>query len=134
LIAGIGLSLALYDQPKAGRRLGWTGWLLRIGAAAAVAALAQLAIFWLGEDYAAASFSNEVNFYYQHYRRYDFVRQWMDNTPGWERFVMVADMALGGLVLAVGMTLGITAAPRWAAWWRKTVDGNEGILRLKEGA
>jgi hypothetical protein len=124
LLVGVGVSLALYDQPRAGRRLGFAGWLLRLGIAALSGALAQAIIFWLGGDYEATSISRDANFYWQHYRRYDSIRIWMDNTLGWEQAVMIVDTALAGLVLALGMTFGLTAAPRWLTWWRKTTGGD----------
>ncbi|MBN2392976.1 MAG: CHAT domain-containing protein [Anaerolineae bacterium] len=125
LLVGVGLSLALYDQPRAGRRPGPGRWLLRLGVAGLAAALAQSFVFWVGGDYEAASFSFDANFYRQSYSRYDAIAQWMDRTPGWEQVVMTADTALASVVLALGMTLGLTAAPRWLAWWRKTVGGND---------
>jgi hypothetical protein len=49
----------------------------------------------------------------------------MDSTPNWEWIVMTVDSALAATVLVLGLTLGLTAAPRWLAWWRKTMGGNE---------
>jgi len=121
LLAGAGLSLALYGQPRAGRKLGLWGWFLRLGTAGLVGALAQAILFWIGSGYEATSFTLDANFYAQSYRRYDAIRRWMDATPGWETVVMVADTALASAVLAGGMTLGLTAAPRWLARWRKMV-------------
>jgi hypothetical protein len=125
LLAGVGVILALYDQPRAGRRLGLWRWLLRLGAAGLVAALAQSIIFCVGADYEATSISFGAAYYRQFYRRYDFIRLWMDSTPNWEWIVMTVDSALAATVLVLGLTLGLTAAPRWLAWWRKTMGGNE---------
>jgi hypothetical protein len=131
LLVGVGVSLALYDQPRAGRRLGLGGWLLRLGTATLTAALAQTIIFWVGGNYEATSISFDANYYFRFYRRYDVIRIWMENTLGWEQVVMTVDTALAGLVLTLGMTFGLTAAPRWLAWWRKTTGGDEG--KSKEG-
>jgi hypothetical protein len=125
LLAGVGLVLALYAQPRVGRRLGFWRWLLRLGTAGLAAGLAQSIIFWAGADYEATSISFDANYYRQFYRRYDFIRLWMDRTPNWEWVVMAVDSALAGMVLALGLTLGLTAAPRWLAWWRKTMGGND---------
>jgi hypothetical protein len=131
LLVGVGLGLALYDQPRSGRRLGMGGWLLRLGVVALTAALAQAIIFWVGGNYEATSISFDANYYWQHYRRYDVIRLWMDNTLGWEQAVMIVDTVLAGLVLALGMTLGLAASPRWLTWWRRTTGGDE--RKSKEG-
>ena len=120
LVAGAGLMLALYDQPRAGRKLG-LGWFLRLGGTGLAFALAQLIVVWLGGDYPATAVSQETQYYWRFFRRYDTIRLWMDNTAGWETIVMILDTTLVGVVLALGMTLGLAAAPRWLAWWWKHV-------------
>ncbi len=127
LVAGAGLMAALYDQPRTGRRLGPGRWLLRLGAAGFAFALAQSIVIWLGGEYPATAVSQEPMYYWQFFRRYDIVRLWMENTTGWERVVMMVDTNLVGIVLALGMTLGLAAAPRWLDWWWRKV-GRAGKL------
>jgi hypothetical protein len=121
LVAGAGLMAALYDQPRAGRRLGVGGWFLRLGGAGVAFALAQLIVVWLGGDYPATAISQESHYYWQFFRRYDAIRLWMDHTTAWETTVMMVDTTLVGVVLALGMTWGLAAAPRWLAWWWRQV-------------
>lgn len=132
VLVGIGVCVALYDQPRAGRQLGLVRWVLRLGTAMLAGALAQSIIFWLGADYEATSISFDDNFYFRFYRRHDFFRLWMESTTDWKQIVMTADTALAGLVLALGTTIGITAAPRWVVRWRNLVGKNGTVSGSKE--
>jgi len=84
-LVGIGLSLGLFRQPEAGWRLGPGGWLLRLGAAAALLAIAQLPVLcetalradgrpWLGNgEWLAASIIEPRQALVDIYRLYPFL-------------------------------------------------------------
>ncbi len=94
---GLGLSLALYDQPAAGWRLGPSGWLLRLGVAAVFAVLTQ-ALFDLATGIGVG-----------------ITIAWTRNTYssyGWPPILGFLDAALVGIVLAASITLGLVIAER----------------------
>jgi len=131
-LAGVGICAALYAQPQEGRRPGASGWTLRLAAAGLIAALAQWLVYAVGADHQAASFSFGANFYFMNYRRYEIVKNWMENTPGWEQIAMTADTAAAAIVLALGTLAGLRASPGLLAWWRSAVGEGRAVPVEKE--
>jgi hypothetical protein len=113
LLFGLGLSLAVYGLPPAGRRPGFGRILLHLVVAAAGAVLTQLtfiladkglaiAIAWPGTRY-NAYLSSLVE------------RGWpalAERVPRWADILGLVDAALVGAVLAGGIALGLSAALR----------------------
>jgi len=111
---GLGMSLALYGQPAAGWRQGFGRWILRLGSAIAGATLTQflfilagdkglgIAISWPGSRY-NAYFSSLLEHWWPGFA---------ERVPRWADLVGLADAALVGVVLTVGMTWGMHIARR----------------------
>jgi hypothetical protein len=110
---GLGLSLALYGQPAAGRRMGLGRALLRLGAAVTGSVLTQLtfvlagkglgiAIAWPGSRY-HAYLSSLVDSCWPGLA---------ERVPRWADYLGLVDAALVGAVLAGGITLGTYVALR----------------------
>jgi hypothetical protein len=97
-----------------------------------IAALAQWLVYAVGADHQAASFSFGANFYFMNYRRYEIVKNWMENTPGWEQIAMTADTAAAAIVLALGTLAGLRASPGLLAWWRSAVGEGRAVPVEKE--
>jgi hypothetical protein len=126
-VAGLGLAVALYDQPRAGWRLGGKSWLLRLVSVALIYALTQavfvaardrgpgIAIAWAGSFY-KAEFTRYVSAWWP---------QMMDPSSRWFDYLALVDAALVGVVLTVGITAGLVLAARWLAWWRSLVSRTE---------
>ena len=124
LVAGLGLSLALYGQPRVGLRLRIRSWLLRLTTAALTFVLAQavsivtrdkgggIAIAWTGNFYRAALSGSEMLWWQQIITSY----------PQWFDYLALLDAALVGIFLTIGITAGLVLAGAWLAWWRRLVN------------
>jgi hypothetical protein len=122
--AALGLSLALYNQPRAGWRLGIVGWLGRLGIAALSFALIQwafiaaknqgpgIAIAWAGSFYRANLSWIGLAWWQQLTQR----------APQWYDYLALADAALVGIVLTVGITAGLVVAADRSARWRDLTE------------
>lgn len=124
--AGLGLAAALYRQPEAGLHLGVLGWAWRLGIAVLTFLIAQaipivaqwidphaivngIAVAWNGAHYEAAYYDLNV-------WGLDLVKLL---TRRWFDIFALADAALLGVVLAVGMTLGLVAANNRLRRWQE---------------
>jgi hypothetical protein len=107
-VLGLGLSLALYGQPRAGRRLGAGSALLRLGVVAGISAAIQAVFLWVPDTGAALDVALSVNFYEAFFRD-TAVSAWLD-------WISLLDAALAGAVLAVGLTEGLGLANRLVLW------------------
>lgn len=131
--AGWTLAAALYRQPEAGLHLGVIGWAWRLGIAAvsfvvlqAIPIVAELAgarekmngivIAWDGAHYEPAYY--DLNIIGMGMLR--------DLVPHWFDFCGLADAALLGIVLTVGMTVGLVVANSRLLRWQE--------LRAQAGA
>jgi hypothetical protein len=92
-VAGLGLSLALYNQPHAGWHMGILRWLLRLGVAALAFALTQAILIHNGGEYALAivRFSSALE--------HDTASK-----------LALMDAALVAMVLTIGITAGLRLA------------------------
>ncbi len=119
-VAGLGLSLGLYAQPRAGWRLGLRGWLPRLGAAALTLVLTQL-IFILAENKGPGiAIAWTANFYRATFTSYEMPwwQQFMSFYPQWPKYLALLDAALLGIVLTIGITAGLLLAEDWLKRWR----------------
>ena len=127
LLAGLGLSLAVYDQPVAGWRLGVRRWLVRLVAVAAVFALVQLA-FVLPDPqgrYGTGLVFTWTGFWYQSHLQ-DTLVQWglggILSIPNWYHYVAVIDAGLTGIALAAGLNVGLNLANYLFNKWEELAD------------
>jgi len=107
-VLGLGLSLALYGQPRTGERLGVGSALLRVGLVAGISAAIQAVFLWVPDTGAALDVALSVNFYNAFFRD--------SAVSAWLEWISLLDAALAGVVLAVGLTEGLTLANRLAQW------------------
>jgi hypothetical protein len=135
LMAGAGLSYAVYDQPRADWRIGAGWWLRRLAVVAVVFCLVQTIFvvvdLMLGpqRDLGTALMFTWSGYTYKG-GLYDTLDRWglegilsMDN---WFHVPAVVDAALTGLVLAAGLSVGLIVAGRryrqWVSLVRRTID------------
>ena len=128
-VAGLGLSVALYGQPRISYRLGLVrsllrpGTVLRLGTAALSFLMTEwvfiakdrgpgLNIVWSKSAYKAKFYDYIVTQYPQLVRR----------VPRWSEYLALLDAALVGIVLTIGITAGLVLAADWLARWRILVD------------
>jgi len=114
LLAGAALSLAVYDQPVRGWRIGARRWLLRLAAAAAVLALVQAA-FVLARDrnLGTGLVFAWSGYYYQSGLNDTLVHWGLDGIlaiQDWYHYAAVIDAGLTGIALAVGLAVGLNVA------------------------
>jgi len=122
-LAGLGLALALYGQPQAGRRMGMGRWLLRLGVAV-VALVGAQAVFMAAEDTGGSiSIVWPAGRYGASLGQYALTwwQQLMSRFPQWPDAVALIDAGLVGIVLAIGTTAGLLLAAKWLARWRSLV-------------
>lgn len=103
-VLGLGLSLALYGQPRAGRPLGFGTALLRVVLAFAVSAAIQAVFLWVPDTGAALDVALSINFYDAFFG--DVIPE------NWMNWVALLDAALAGAVLAAGIAWGLNLADR----------------------
>ncbi|MCL7453424.1 MAG: ATP-binding protein [Anaerolineae bacterium] len=126
LPAGAGLSLAVYDQPFAGQRLGAGRWLLRLAAAAAALALVQAVFsFALDPGYGTGLVFAWTGYFYQSGLNDTLVRWGLQGIlamPHWFDYAAVIDGGLTGVALSAGLAVGLNVAGRWFAKWEALAD------------
>jgi hypothetical protein len=130
LVAGVGLSYAVRDQPVAGWRIGIGGWVRRLAASALAFALGQLAfvavdaalgpgrdlgtgltVVWSGSTY--ESFLSALP------PAWGLGR--LLSSDRWYHFLAMADAALVGVVLALGLSAGLIVARRRHRRWESLI-------------
>jgi hypothetical protein len=114
-VTGLGLSLALYAQPRAGWRLGLPGWLARLGGAVLIFVLTQTVFLVAADQGPGVAIAWGRGFYSAE----------CPNCPCIDCLVLL-DAALAGLALALGMTAGLILAAEWLKRWRNVVDRGGG--------
>jgi len=107
---GLGLSIAVHDQPLAGWRWGSGCWLLRVGTAMLAGVLVQ-AIFDVARDKGVGlTIAWSGVFYESHFA--DSVERWWPGLatqfPRWPAYLGLLDAALVGAVLTIGIALGLS--------------------------
>lgn len=137
LSAGMGLSLAVYDQPFAGartpagrpRHAGAVAgrlprarrWLPRLAVAAVALALVQAVFaFGLNPEYGTGLVFAWTGYYYQSGLSDTLVRWGLGGVlaiPDWFHYVAVIDAGLTGISLAAGLAVGLNVARRWFDRW-----------------
>jgi hypothetical protein len=129
-VAGLGLSIALYGQPRAGRRLGVLGWLSRLGVAALTFGLTQaIFIIAVGQRAYTLPIVRSGNYYYA--QLFDAAqKRWPDMVleccTGWPTHLALIDAALVGIALAIGITAGLLVAVSWLNRWLGLIDQSDG--------
>ena len=124
-IAGLGVSLGLYAQPRAGLKLGWRGWLPRLGAAALLLAAIQWVPCLAGDaEWIGTNFTFSAAKFESLFMRYAWIDQLFSPTacqagPGLQGWLAVLNAALLGILLSLGSTFGMDAALRKLAEWRR---------------
>ncbi len=128
LVAGLGLNVALYGQPRISHPRG-IRWLLRPGTALrlATAALSFVLVEWvfIAKDGGyglniAWSMSNYKSRFYDYFTTQQ--PQLGELIPCWPEYLALLDAALVGIVLTIGLTIGLVLAADWLARWRVLVD------------
>ncbi len=102
-LAGFGVNLALYAQPKAGRGQSTIEWLLRMAAAAVPAVLAQWVIIAAGHDWAATAITRTGAHIRDNFGRYEKIYRLINEK---QNVFSYLDAALVGILLTVGITIG----------------------------
>jgi hypothetical protein len=123
-VLGLGLSLAVYDQPATGWRLERLRALLRLGAAVGASVLAQ-AIFLVAPNLGTALTPALAGGFYEAYFTDSVEALWPDlaiRLPHWPDVLGLVDAGLVGGVLAVGLTVGMFLAERFVLQWRELVE------------
>jgi hypothetical protein len=125
LLAGLGVSLALYDQPNCGWRLGLRRWLLRLGAVIAAFVLGQWSFMLAGYPgdsitaaWPGASYQADLDL---RIKRAVWFQRLLQAHPQAYDGLGLLDAALVGAVLAVGTTAGLLLADRWLSRWSDLV-------------
>jgi CHAT domain len=116
-LAGLGVSLGLYALPRAGLRLGPAGWLLRLGTAAGIWVLVQLAF---GNSSRSATAVNYVADVYTRvlFQHRPALQAWVGR---FSNTVTLLDAALAGVLLLVGTAAGLQIAAGLYARWSAAV-------------
>ena len=110
-LMGLGLSLALYGQPRTGHKLGIGSAVLRVGLAAGISAGIQAIFIWVPDTGAALDVALSINFYEAFFG--DMVPQ------SWLSWLALLDATLAGVVLTIGLSIGLGQANRLAEWLRE---------------
>jgi hypothetical protein len=126
-VAGLGLSLTLCDQPRAGWHLGILRWLRRLAVAALAFVLTQ-AIFIIiagGQPAHTLPIVRSGSYYYAQF--FEFVEMrwpWLvvQCCTGWPNYLALIDAALVGIVLTIGITAGLLLAEDWLKRWRDLIN------------
>jgi conflict system STAND superfamily ATPase len=125
LVAGLALSLTVYDQPMAGWRTGMAGRLVRIGLAVLVFAGIQAVFASTNNSYGggldfvkfAVVFGSRMT---------DVLQQWglngITGFAAWTQVAAIIDSALCGLVLSCGLISGVLAAEKLFTRWKFLLD------------
>ncbi|GAB4528275.1 MAG: hypothetical protein Kow0063_04330 [Anaerolineae bacterium] len=124
LVAGVGLSLAVYDQPLAGWRIGVRRWGLRLTIVACVFALVQF-VFFRARDYGPGLIFAWSGFFYQSRLRDPLIHWGLESVlsiENWFHYAAVIDAALTGIAMAVGLSAGLIAAHNWYQRWERLVN------------
>jgi len=125
LVAGLGLSLALYAQPWAGRRPSIGHWLLRLGAAALAFGVTQWIFIRAGNKWSnTLAIGWSGSFYSDEFSRYTMERwqQLMERHSQWFDYLAIFDAILEGIVLTIGITAGLLLAARLLDRWHTLVN------------
>ena len=134
-ITGLGISLGLYAQPRAGLKVGWRGWLPRLAAAALLVGAIQLVPCLAGDgDWTGTNFTFSASKFEALYMRYDWIDQLFVQTAcqtslGLQGWMAVVNAALLGALLSFASAFGMDTALRKLAEWRrrKKHDDSGGI-------
>ncbi|MEW5956384.1 MAG: hypothetical protein AB1801_01575 [Chloroflexota bacterium] len=129
LVTGLGLSVALYGQPRISQGRGNVHWLLRPSTALrlATAALSFVLVEWVfiakGEG-TCLNIAFGKDLYKMYFLDYIMTRhsQLGDWIPHWPEYLALLDAALVGLVLTIGLTAGLVLAANGLARWRNLVE------------
>jgi hypothetical protein len=126
-VAGLGLSLALYGQPRAGWRLDLGRWLMRLGVAAVTYVTTQSVFFIAKDKGPAIAIACASSFYEAEFSRFQVMwwQRFMNSYPEWFDYLALVDAALVGIVLTLGITAGMAVAAAALAWWRSLADRAE---------
>jgi hypothetical protein len=123
LVSGVGLSLAVYDQPLAGWRIAVGRWFLRLAVVASVFALVQ-AVFVLVRDHGTGLMFVWDGSVYES-RVEDNLVAWgwekVHATRNWFHYAAIIDAALTGIALAIGLTVGLVVAGNRYQEWKSLV-------------
>jgi hypothetical protein len=124
-VAGLGLGVALYAQPRAGWHLGVGRWLVRLGTAVLTLVLTQSIFIIAGHKWSnTLAIGLAGSFYKAEFIRY--VKAWwprlVERDPRWFDHLALLDAALVGIALTIGITAGLVLAADWLARWRALVN------------
>ncbi|MCU0485567.1 MAG: CHAT domain-containing protein [Anaerolineales bacterium] len=122
-VAGLGISLGLYGQPRVGLKPGWRGWLLRLAGAALVVAAIQFVPCLAGKDWMGINFTYSAEKFESLYLRYDFIKPFFTETAcetglGLQGWLSGLNAALLGALLSFSSAFGMDTALRKLLEWR----------------
>lgn len=122
-VAGLGLSLAVVNQPRAGRHLGVLRWVARLGTAAVIFALTQTAFILARNKGTGIAIARAGSSYRADFTRYTMPwwQALMERYPRWFDGLALLDAALVGIVLTIGITAGLIIAADWLRRWQALV-------------
>lgn len=116
--AGLALSIALFDQPYAGWRLRFAGWLWRLVLVAATFAAVQLPFSFRQVEGSGLSLVGAYEFYRD---SFSFLT-WLAPGKTTPSYLAVADSAMVGMVFWIGLVFGIAKASELLARWLKLIQ------------
>jgi hypothetical protein len=130
-VAGLGISLGLFTQPRAGLKLHWRGWLARLATAALLLAAIQLIPCLAGDgEWTGTNFTFSADKFEALYMRYDWIDRLFAPTAcqaglGLQGWLATLNAALLGALLSFSSAWGMDTALRKLAEWRTRKKGND---------
>jgi hypothetical protein len=120
LVAGLGLSLMVYDHPIVGKRP--SRWFLRLLIVAVVFSLVQSIFAWVEVEFGPEGYGSGLMFswpgsVYRSYVPDALARRGLESlistiqaVEHWNHYAAIVDFALSGIALAAGLSLGLNRA------------------------
>jgi hypothetical protein len=117
-LVGLGLSLALNGMPNVGMRQSAISWILRLTTTTVFSVLAQLTVFTTGQDWSAMVLTYTGRDISDLLGCFSNVSQWIAANA---QSITLADAALGGVILLIGIGFGLTTAESLHNQWQVAV-------------
>jgi MFS family permease len=123
-LAGLGISLGLYGQPRVGLKLGWRGWLPRLAVAAVLVAATQFVPCLAGTDWYSTNFTYAAKIFRSLYIHYDYISLFFVKTAcesgfGLNGLLSTLNAAVLGALLTFSCAFGMDTALRKLKEWRR---------------
>lgn len=130
-IAGLGISLGLYSQPRVGLKLGWRGWLPRLAAATLLVAATQFAPCLAGTDWTGTNFTYSAAKFQSLYMQYDWINPFFAENAcrsgfGLQGLLSILNAAVVSALLTFSCAFGTYTALRKLKEWRRREKDDPG--------